>query len=288
MSSEKAMLYPVTEPTDKPARELIAESGEGIAVQFNPGSLKVSLANALRENERAGSSRAAQYIDKSSSSLSVELMFDTTDQAEGDDGNEIDVRRKTGPIARTFMHSDAVGDESEEPERCLFAWGSFFFVGIMESFEENLEFFSPQGIPLRASVALKLSESRFQYRTEEEREADRNEATVDSNSDSVADANRNAGADEKDWRRTAQLNGVESPRDASDEPLTVPSNKSGRKGGGRDRTASSVGGHIPGAFSSSERSGSRARRGRSGGARPGNTGGGRRSERSSANGVGFD
>ena len=68
----KAKLYTVNGPLDNPVK------GEAIDIQFNPNSLKVTLANSLKENERSGNTRAAQYIDKSSSSLTVELIFDTT------------------------------------------------------------------------------------------------------------------------------------------------------------------------------------------------------------------
>lgn len=243
MPAEKASLYAVTEPTDRPASKLIGDSSAEVRAQFNPASLKVSLANSLRENERSGNSRAAQYVDKSSSNLSVELLFDSTEDARGGDGAAIDVRRKTAPIARTFMHSEAVGNQSAEPQRCMFAWGSFFFVGIMESFEETLEFFSPEGVPLRATVSLKLSESRFQFRTEEAISAERDTPTVDDTSNSAAEANSAAGKDPKEWRDTAQHNGVESPRDTSDGPLSVPPAGSGANG-----DSSSVGGGIPGAF----------------------------------------
>ena len=76
---------------------------------------------------------------------------------------DMDVRLNIRDVARTFLYNSDVGDESMEPQRCLFVWGSFLFVGIMESLEETVEFFSPEGVPLRATVALKLNESRFIY-----------------------------------------------------------------------------------------------------------------------------
>ncbi|MGD8587493.1 MAG: hypothetical protein PVG22_01540 [Chromatiales bacterium] len=226
---EVAKLYTVSEPLDRPVSELIA--GEtAVEIQFNPTSLKVSLSNSLKENERSGSSRAAQFIDKSSSNLSVELIFDTSDKyltrdQEGGGGEEVqkDVRTLTGPIANTFMQSDAVGDDTVAPQRCLFTWGSFAFVGVMESFDETLEFFSPKGTPLRATVAIKLSESRFQFRTEEARAAERDTPTLGSGGASATDATTAAGKDGKDWRDTAMYNGVESPRASSSGPLSIPS-----------------------------------------------------------------
>jgi hypothetical protein len=39
-----------------------------------------------------------------------------------------------------------------------FSWGSFLFDGLIDSIEESIEFFSPEGKPLRASVSLGLSQ----------------------------------------------------------------------------------------------------------------------------------
>ena len=134
---EKAKIFNVSGPVDRPER-----SGEGISVMFNPSTLKVTLANSLKENERSGNSRAAQYVDKSSSSLSVELIFDSS--IEFDQRNSIrkDVRIYTGEIANEFMRQPGEGDENAEPKRCMFVWGTFIFVGIMESFDETLDLFS--------------------------------------------------------------------------------------------------------------------------------------------------
>ena len=52
-----------------------------IPVQFNPATLRVTLANTLKADSRSGggsTGAAAQYIDKSESTLSVELVYDTS------------------------------------------------------------------------------------------------------------------------------------------------------------------------------------------------------------------
>lgn len=209
---ETAKLYTVSGSLDRPLQELIAGQTE-VEIQFNPTSLKVALANTIGEKERSGSTRATQYVDKSSSTLTVELIFDTTDQYGGETAEvRVDVRSKTRPIAEEFMRPVDVGNENVAPKRCLFAWGTFVFVGIMESFDETLEFFSSEGTPLRATVSLKLTESRFQFRSEEAQAAQRDTPTLGSDADSVAETNAGAGKDEKDWRETAMYNGVESPR----------------------------------------------------------------------------
>jgi hypothetical protein len=42
-----------------------------------------------------------------------------------------------------------------------FVWGTFEFKGIVESMDESLEFFSPDGKPLRASMSLGLTKQEI-------------------------------------------------------------------------------------------------------------------------------
>ena len=204
----RAILIPVDGPADK------GDPAEGVTVQFNPGSLKVSLSNSLKANEKSENQSAAQYVDKSASSLAVELIFDTSIEDE-------DVRNRTKAIAEAFMKPVESGDEQLAPKRCLFQWGAFEFVGLMQSFDETLDFFSPEGTPLRATVALKLSEDRYQFRQGQARKSDRETPTLGSSGGGgVGDANKQAGKDERAWRDTALYNGLEShpPGSASGPP----------------------------------------------------------------------
>jgi hypothetical protein len=70
-----------------------------------------------------------------------------------------DVRRLTQKVA-FFITPKKVGDHYVPPA-LRFAWGTFVFDGLMDSMEESLEFFSPDGRPLRASVSIALSQQRI-------------------------------------------------------------------------------------------------------------------------------
>lgn len=206
----KAKLFPVEGPADK------GDPATAIDVQFNPTTLKVSLSNSLKANEKSENTSAAQYVDKSASSLTVELIFDTSIEDE-------DVRGKTRTIAEAFMKPVESGDKKLAPKRCLFQWGAFEFVGLMQSFDETLDFFSPQGTPLRSTVALKLSEDRYQFRQGEAKKTERATPKLGTaGAGGVGDANKQAGRDEKAWRDTAMYNGLESPRLAPGSSLAVP------------------------------------------------------------------
>ena len=113
-----------------------------------------------------------------------------------------------------------------------FLWGSFIFDGLVDSLEESLEFFSPQGRPLRASMTLALSQQKIS----EDRFADTAKAGARGGGGARAGAGAGAGAGNAkgttplasakegeslanvaakqgaaDWQSIAQANGVEDP-----------------------------------------------------------------------------
>lgn len=263
---ERAKLIPVSGSNDQP------NTNDAIDVQFNPASLKVALSNTLKENPRSGTTRAAQFVDKSSSNLTVELIFDTT---VGSAGNEqdgtgaieegSDVRKLTGRIAELFMKPVESGEQLQAPSRCLFQWGAFEFLGLVQSFDETLDFFSPEGRPLRATVALKLSEDRYQFRSREVEQAQRATPTLTSTGGAPAGDGDNdpasqapvhqaaaaGGQDPRNWRDTAMFNGIESPRLPGVSALAVP--QAGVSIGGgvsfKAGASASLGTGIAGAFS---------------------------------------
>lgn len=243
---ERGKLIPVNGDNDSPDLE------NAIDVQFNPVTLKVSLSNTLKENARNGNSRAAQFVDKSSSNLTIELIFDTTyieqpsnnqgggDQTASSAGSNSsskkaieqgsDVRLQTKKIADTFIKPVAEGDKLKAPKRCLFQWGAFEFLGLVQSFDETLDFFSPEGRPLRAVVSLKLSEDRYQFRNRDVAQAARNTPSLSSTGANPQGGDQNAGPvpggsgdGAGNWRDTSMFNGIETPRMPSLAVVAVPS-----------------------------------------------------------------
>jgi hypothetical protein len=256
---EKAKLYIVKGPLDQTIdqqklKDTMTDQNLGIEVQFNPLTLKVSLANSLKENEQDTANTASQYIGNSSSNLSVEFIFDTSDtyRISPKEGSEQaaakpkDVRDYVKKIATNFMTPAAMEDNNAVPQRCLFAWGTFLFTGLMESLEETLDFFSPEGTPLRATVAIKLSESRFQFINKEAEAQKKETPTHAGASESTTQANQDAGKDEKEWRDTAMYNGVESPREPAPQGLSVPSSTATEKL--KSQAAPNIGGGAKGGF----------------------------------------
>lgn len=263
-----AQLIPISGNNDE------ADIDRAVTVQFNPTSLKVSLASTLNENARSGNTRSAQFVDKSSSNLTVELIFDTTMQGPEVQDSETgkkkpewtessDVRVLTGKIADQFMKTTGTGQNLRSPSRCSFLWGAFQFNGIMESFDETLDFFSPTGIPLRSTVALKLSESRYQFLSNSAAAAARDTPKLASTGNagdgeagdggSVNDANKEAKKADKDWRNTAMFNGIESPRLPNVAALAVPNLSASASLAGSAGASVGLGGNMnaPGVASAS-------------------------------------
>jgi hypothetical protein len=151
-------------------RELPADQDYKVAVQFNPETLKVSFANQVVPPSTSGTATdqrgtaSTQFVGKGTTKLSVQLWFDVTSAPYQDDGSISDVRELTKKVAYFITPKDVPNEPDKKiPPGVRFVWGSFQFDGIMESLEESLEFFSPEGVPLRASLTLSLSQQAIQF-----------------------------------------------------------------------------------------------------------------------------
>jgi len=148
----------------KPGTAEELPGGKRVTVQFNPETLKVSYANQLVTPEGGGGSDrsgtpARQFVGAGTTKLALQLWFDATAPLpEGVPATD-DVRKLTEGVAY-FITPKAEGTQFIPPG-LRFLWGSFQFDGLVDSLEETLEFFSPEGRPLRAGVALNLSQQKI-------------------------------------------------------------------------------------------------------------------------------
>ena len=128
-------------------------TGFPIEVHFNPASLQLTLSNQLDQDK--GGKEKKQYVKESTGKLSMDLVFDTTDTG-------MNVRFYTGEVAQLMepVPESAKPKAKNVPSVVLFEWGAFAFQGIIESYKETIEFFSAEGVPLRASVNLTLAEQK--------------------------------------------------------------------------------------------------------------------------------
>jgi hypothetical protein len=142
----KAKLYKVDQAN--PSQEPNAGSADAVLVQFNPTSLSYSVQNTLEKKGR--DANAKQFVAQTTAKLDFDLSFDSTH-----DGG--DVRTETDRIKQFLNPGDKKSNKDQAPPLVGFRWGTFIFKGIVESFKENLEFFSSEGVPLRSTLKIGLA-----------------------------------------------------------------------------------------------------------------------------------
>ena len=206
-------------------------------VQFNPDSLKVSFANQIAQPSGSGDQngpQARQFVGAGTTKLSVTLYFDVTAELPVELPQTNDVRKLTEKVAYFITPTTEGSGRSTKyiPPSVRFVWGSFVFDGIMESMEESLEIFSAEGRPLRASVAIaltqqKITEFKFAQGAPDPPGVTRRggpapgtapmtEAPAGSNVQNMA-ANQSGGTGgalgaNGGWQAIATANGIENPR----------------------------------------------------------------------------
>ena len=191
------------------------DGGKQIDVQFNPDSLKVTYANEVKQPEggdQAAGTAGRQFVGAGTTKLALTLWFDVTALTE----NAVDdVRRLTKDVIHFMTPKASEQDASKlAPPGTRFSWGSFIFDGMIAGLEETLEYFSPEGKPLRASIALTLGQQKILVSTFEgdgrvQRAGARPFASArqgDSVQGMAADAGKGG-----DWQGIAAANGIEDP-----------------------------------------------------------------------------
>lgn len=137
--------------------------GRSATVQFNPETLKVSYSNQLSGQDKDSAGKSAdgsagkQLVGQGSTKLSLQLWFDVSAPMPKGQAPVDDVRRLTQAVIQLMSPA-----ASAEPDKFIapavgFIWGSFSFAGVIDALEETLEFFSPDGVPLRAGMSLSMS-----------------------------------------------------------------------------------------------------------------------------------
>lgn len=185
--------------------------GDPFEVQFNPETLKVTFSNQQAGGQQAGGG-SVQFVGAGTTKLAVELVFDVTVAGPPavDGAVPRDVRRLTRKVAH-FMIPERQGDNFVQ-RGVRFHWGSFLFEGVMGSMNETLELFSADGRPLRAAVAVELSQQEIKDFATGDGDAPGTQPQRElSGDESIQGAAARAGRPEA-WREDADRAGVENPR----------------------------------------------------------------------------
>ncbi len=193
------------------------EVADPISVHFNPVSLQLAVSNELKDS---GNQQRKQFIAKTTTKLTMDLIFDTTDNGE-------DVTKTTRKIQAFLAPQSPPGKPPPKeipPPLVLFDWGTLRFKGIAEGYKETIDFFSANGVPLRSSINLTLSRQDAVF-DEPSGDAPSDAGGVDSDlfdapADSAAGAANGGGAPGA-ARAVAAANGQESLRFGAGASLTL-------------------------------------------------------------------
>lgn len=141
---------------EKARLEVVDKNGtvtDSVPVQFNPTTMSLQMSNS----NDGGSSRGRQtqqYNGSSSTTLSLDLEFDTAD--EGTTEQAVDVRTRTAAV-RQFVLPGSEASKAAPP-RVRFRWGTFELTGVMSSLSEELSLFSAGGVALRSKLSIQIKE----------------------------------------------------------------------------------------------------------------------------------
>jgi hypothetical protein len=126
------------------------QSGELIAVMFNPAEYSLDLGNSFAEIAVPGlATPPLQYVRGNGSTLKMELFFDSFEQRS-------DVRLNTRRVT-ALLNSDPT---TKAPPILLFAWGGLNYQCVLESVGQRFTMFLEDGTPVRATLTVSLKEYR--------------------------------------------------------------------------------------------------------------------------------
>jgi Contractile injection system tube protein/LysM domain len=122
-----------------------------ITVDFNPQSLRLThtatgpASSQGTKSQTSETTTVPRQVTGFSTSLTMELLFDTSR-----DGS--DVRQTTLKLVALVQPRDGAA----VAKAVRFSWGTFLFIGYLESLGETIDLFSSDGVPLRATMSLSL------------------------------------------------------------------------------------------------------------------------------------
>jgi hypothetical protein len=195
-------------------------------VQYNPAEISFDKQVQLAEINIPGlDAPLQQFVRGQAEKLSIELFFDTTEDGMG--ATTRSVTEETDKIFQLIR----IDPERHAPPVVTFAWNSHFpgdslgpetgnqrrnsFTGLIESLRQKFTLFSPDGVPLRATLNLVLRE----YRTLETQLKQLNLSSPDRThghalraGETLASVASAIWERPEDWRAIANANGIEDPR----------------------------------------------------------------------------
>jgi Contractile injection system tube protein len=201
-------------------------SMEFIDVQFNPTEFTLDKGAQIAEIAIPGlDSPLLQFVRGQNEKLTVDLFFDTTEDGTGAGATSVTTRTDA------LYSLVKIEPDGHAPPICTFLWNSSFpgtdlspyagnqrrneFQCVVESIKQKFTLFSPEGVPLRATLTLVLRE----YKTLDEQldqlnlsSPNRTHSHVTRAGDSFAGLAGRYYHKPGEWRAIADSNDIEDPR----------------------------------------------------------------------------
>ncbi len=141
---------------------LVEETNERLSCMLNPESVLMRRNTGVRPREslsgmissNARGDNPLLFTGAGHTTIELDLVFDVT--ITGSSIVSQDVRDLTKPIWN-LTENHQRNDSSYRPALCRFIWGKYWNIpGVISAVAERLESFSPQGVPRRSWLRLRL------------------------------------------------------------------------------------------------------------------------------------
>ena len=203
--------------------------GASISVRFNPTEYTLNKSAQFSEVNIPGlDSPLLQFVRGQTETLSLDLFFDTTEFGMDDNAQSVTT------LTDQFYQLVKIQGKLHAPPVCFFSWGNDFpgsrsydslsgsngsqqrhgFKCVVDSVKQRFTLFSPQGVPLRATLSVSLKE----YKTLAEQIAEINKRSADHSSTYVVQAGQTLNKiatefydDPSQWRAIADQNNLFDP-----------------------------------------------------------------------------
>jgi nucleoid-associated protein YgaU len=199
---------------------------EFIPVQFNPTELSLDKGAQIAEIAIPGlDSPLLQFVRGQNERLTLDLFFDTTEQGMGAGATSVTT------LTDRIYELVKIEPGRHAPPVCTFLWNSKFpgndtsvhignqrrngFDCVVESVKQKFMLFSPEGVPLRATVTVTFREYKTldqQLRQLNLHSPDHTQSHIVQHGDTLSGIAARYYRRPGEWRRIAVANGIEDPR----------------------------------------------------------------------------
>jgi hypothetical protein len=204
-----------------------AKQGLVIPVLFNPTEYTFEKSNSFKDTPVPGlSTPLLHFVNGQSSTLNMDLFLDDYTDPRGPTSRLLP---EPAPLmTRLLLISNLleIDRDLHAPPPVRFNWGPMEFVAVIEKLTRKVTMFHPEGTPARVTLTVNFKEYRtLRQQLEDPRResADKTKRRVVVGREALWRIAANEYDDPNEWRRIAEANDLDDPRDI--EPgdwLTLP------------------------------------------------------------------